>query len=75
MRDSGYTQELNEGKLINIHEESSCCVLVWFGLDFGFQRQGFSVALEPVLELLALVNQADLELTEICLPLPPKCWD
>ena len=33
-------------------------------------RQGFSVALEPVLEL-ALVNQADLELSEIRLPLPP----
>ncbi|KAH0517799.1 RING finger protein 17 [Microtus ochrogaster] len=32
---------------------------------------GFSVALEPVLEL-ALVDQAGLELTEIRLPLPPK---
>ena len=40
---------------------------------FFFLRQGFSVALEPVLEL-ALVDQADLELTEIHLPLPPKCW-
>ena len=34
----------------------------------------FSVALEPVLEP-ALVDQADLELTEILLPLPPECWD
>ena len=41
---------------------------------FGFSRQGFSVALEPVLEL-ALVDQASFELTEICLPLPPECWD
>ena len=38
-------------------------------------RQGFSVALQPVLELT--VDQADLELTETCLPLPlpPECWD
>ena len=41
---------------------------------FGFSRQNFSVALEPVLEL-ALVDQVGLELTEICLPLPPDCWD
>ena len=40
---------------------------------FGFSRQGFTVALEPVLAL-ALVDQAGLELTEI-LPLPPECWD
>ena len=38
--------------------------------SFGFSRQGFSIALEPAQEL-ALVNQADLELTEVCLPLPP----
>ena len=41
---------------------------------FRFSRQGFSVALEPVLEL-ALVDQPGLELTEIYLPLPPECWD
>ena len=35
-----------------------------------FSRQGISVALQPVLEL-ALVDQGGLELTEICLPLPP----
>ena len=35
----------------------------------GGSRQGFSVALEPVLQL-ALVDQAGLELTEIRLPLP-----
>ena len=35
-------------------------------------RQGFSVALESVLEL-ALTDQADLEVTEIRLSLPPKC--
>ena len=39
-----------------------------------FLRQGFSVALEPVLEL-ALVDQTGLKLTEIHLPLPPECWD
>ena len=38
----------------------------------GFSRQGFLVALEPVLEL-ALIDQVGLELTEICLPLPPQC--
>ena len=43
-----------------------------FVFGFGFSRQGFSVALEPVLEL-ALVDQAGLELTELCLPLPPEC--
>ena len=37
---------------------------------FYFSRQGFSVSLEPVLEL-ALIDQADLKLTEICLLLPP----
>ena len=47
----------------------------WPGTQFVKPpRQGFSVALEPVLEL-ALVDQADLELTEIRLPLPPECWD
>ena len=41
---------------------------------FGFLRQGISVALKPALEL-AFVNQVGLKLTEICLPLPPECWD
>ena len=41
---------------------------------FFFFRQGFFVALEPVLELV-LVDQAGLELTEICPTLPPECWD
>ena len=43
-------------------------MLVFCLFGFGFSRQ---VALEPVLEL-ALVAQANLELTEICLPLPPQ---
>ena len=38
------------------------CLCVWF-LVFGFLRQGFSVALELVLEL-ALVDQAGLELRD-----------
>ena len=37
---------------------------------FGFLRQGFSVVLEPVLELTL-----GLELTEICLPLHSECWN
>ena len=42
--------------------------------EINTQRQSFSVALEPVLEL-APVDQAGLELTEIHLPLPCECWD
>lgn len=49
-------------------------VVVLFCLfhSFGFLRQGFTVALKPVLEI-AYVYQADLRLTEIRLPLPPAC--
>ena len=43
-------------------------------LFFFFPRQGFSVALESVLDL-ALVDQADLEVTETCLPLPSEFWN
>ena len=39
-----------------------------------YSRQGFSVPLEPILEL-ALVDQAGFKLTEICLTLSPECWD
>ena len=49
-------------------------LLFFFFFFFGFSRLGFSVVLEPVLEL-ALVDQAGLKLTAICLPLPPECWD
>ena len=56
----------------NISVTLGICV-VRGSLNF-FSRQGFSVALVPVL-VLALVYQAGLELTEIFLPLPPKCWD
>ena len=42
-----------------------------FYLFLCFSRQGFSVDLEPVLEL-SLVNQAGLQLTEIPLLLPPE---
>ena len=51
------------------------CLFGWLvGWFFFFLRQGFSVALEPILKL-ALVDQAGLEFTEILLPLPPRCWD
>ena len=49
-----------------------CFVLFCFVLFFS--RQGFSVALEPVLAL-SLVDKAGLKLTEIHLPLLPECWD
>ena len=39
-------------------------------LFFGFSRQSFSIALDPVLEL-ALLDQAGLELTEIRMHMPP----
>ena len=51
----------------------SCCFVFLFCFVL-FWRQGFSVALERILEL-ALIHQAGLELTEIRLPLPPECWD
>ena len=41
---------------------------------FLFLKQGFSVALEPVLEL-ALIDQAGFKLKEIRLPLPSECWN
>ena len=50
------------------------CIIFLFGVFLFFSRQGFSVALGPVLEL-ALVDQAGLELTEIHLALPSECWD
>ena len=49
--------------------------LLFFFLSFFFFETGFLRSfLVPVLEL-ALVDQAGLELTEICLSLPPECWD
>ena len=47
-----------------------CFVWVWF-FEIGVLK---ALGLEPVLEQ-ALVDQVGLELTEICLPLPPQCWD
>lgn len=49
-------------------------ILVWF--VFGFSRQKFLyVALDPVRPKTRSVDdKAVLELTESCLPLPPKCW-
>ena len=41
---------------------------------FFFETLFRDIALVPVLEL-ALVDQAGLKLTEICLTLPPECWD
>ena len=48
--------------------------LVDLQVPFFFSGQGFSVALELILEL-ALVDQVGLELTEIHLSLPPESWD
>ena len=51
--------------------EILCFVLLL--LFLFFETRFLCVAL-AVLEL-ALVDQASLKLTEIHLPLPPKCWD
>ena len=53
-------------KAIQMEKECCCCCC----FETGF----LCVTALTVLEL-ALVDQAVLELTEICLPLPPKCWD
>ena len=49
-------------------------IYIYFWLVSCFTRQGFSVALVPVVEL-ALVDQAGFELTEMHLPLLSECWD
>ena len=48
--------------------------LFFDSFSFFFFKIGFSVALEPALEL-ALVDQIGLEFTEIRLPLPPEGWN
>ena len=49
--------------------------MIFYLFIFGFFETGFPyVALVPVLEL-ALVDQADLKLTVIHLPLTPEHWD
>ena len=57
-----------------VHSELSLPMSCSAQIKHFLFRQGFSVALVSVLEL-SLVGQAGLELTEIHLPLPPKCWD
>ena len=55
-------------------EETMAMTTTLFFFKCFFLRQGFFVALKPVLEL-APIDQAVLELIEIRLPLPPKCCD
>ena len=50
----------------------SSAVLIIISLSIF--RQGFSVAVEPVLKL-ALIDQAGLELTEIQPASASQCWD
>ena len=54
-------------------EPFHCLGYLFSFLCFCFSRQGFSVALEPVQDL-TIIDQTGLELIEIHLPLPPKCW-
>ena len=46
----------------------------WFFLMCFVLRKGFSIVLEPVLEL-DLADKAGLELTDTHLPLPSEWWD
>jgi hypothetical protein len=46
-------------------------IIIWFGRGWFVSDK---TLLEPYLPWSFLV-QAGLELTEICLPLPPKSWD
>ena len=55
-------EDTEEDRKITTREVSGLIPLSFF--LFGFSRQGFSVILEPVLEL-GHVDQAGLELTEI----------
>ena len=68
-----YSNSLQVSKASHLCSDVEVCLFVCLFL-FLFLETGFCVALKPVLEL-ALVEQAGLELTEICLPLPPECWD
>ena len=44
----------------------------WLGLFIYLFETGFLYASCPI---TLCVDQAGLDLTEICMPLPPKCWD
>ena len=63
----------NDKIFMKIVKKQIQVIIFFFFFSFYFSRQGFSVALEPVLEL-ALVEQAGLELMEIHPPLPHECW-
>ena len=59
---------------MSVHLLGICPRVVLLGLwGAGFETGFLCIALAPVLAL-ALVGQAGLKLTEICLPLPPKFW-
>lgn len=47
----------------------------FFLFSFFFQRGFFFYVIEPWLSWIRFIDEAGLELTEIHLPLPPKCWD
>ena len=42
---------------------------------FWFFKTGFLCVIVLGALELALIDQAGLKLREICLPLPPECWD
>ena len=71
------TGQLTEQRLATKYYQMRffCFVLFWFSLAFGFFETGFLYVKALAAVELALVDQADLDLTEICLCLPPRCWD
>jgi hypothetical protein len=58
------------GLLVLLPTEPFCHVQFW---EILFLKPGFLYVALAVQELI--LHQAGLELTEICLSLPPKCWD
>ena len=70
----GVTNKMKSMKTFN-KSESHFVLLVLFCFALLFNTGFLCVAL-AVLELrTGTVDQVGLELTEICLPLPPECWD
>ncbi|EGV93446.1 hypothetical protein I79_003981 [Cricetulus griseus] len=64
--------DIGRAKFKHVKTSRLSVSLTTFQSFFVFLRQGFSVALEPILALI-LQTRLALELTEIHLPLPPGC--
>ena len=47
----------------------------YYSFIYCFSRQGFSVQFFVTCPGTHSIDQVGLKFTEICLPLPPECWD